>query len=172
MKSSLDFFPTYTVDPRPQDFFFFSEDVFFWSPRSNCMKCWFWEQLFWTKGKEWRGLGHWEGQRQCLAEWFLLKRWQWVRFGVIVLLDRIWKSRKWNENCIHIQMKTSPHVPARFFNYGDMYIYVCSKRNWTGPPDAFVRLSICCVILLTVADSPRPVFVLSGVKWRIWVYVL
>lgn len=49
-------------------------------------------------------------------------------------------------------METSPHVPARFSIMGDMYIYVCSKGNWTGSPDASVRLSITqiqCVTLLT-----------------------
>lgn len=60
------------------------------------------------------------------------------------------KSRKWNENGIHIQMKTSPHVPAQFSIMEDMYIYVCRRGNWTGPHDAIVRLSIRCVILLTV----------------------
>lgn len=31
----------------------------------------------------------------------------------------------------------------------DMYIYVRSRGKWTGPPDAFVRLSVWYVILLT-----------------------
>lgn len=124
------------------------------------MKCWFWEQLIWTKGKEWRGLGHWAGQRQCLAKWFLLKGWQWVRFGVIVLLDRIWKSRKWNENSIHIQMETSPHVHARFSIIEDMYIYVCSKGNWTGWASGIILLTVWGLCLYCCAF-----------KWRISIYV-
>lgn len=39
-------------------------------------------------------------------------------------------------------METSPYVAAQFSIMRDMYIYGCSKRNWTGSPDASVRLSI------------------------------
>lgn len=47
-------------------------------------------------------------------------------------------------------METSPHMPAQFSIMGDMYIYMSSRGYWTGPLDAFVRLSIWCVILQTV----------------------
>ena len=88
----------------------------------------------------------------------LLKVWQWLRCWVIILPDRIWKSKKWNENCIHIQMETSPLVPAWFSIMGG-YVYLCLLHR------KLDRTSWCLCkgehLVCYSADSMKPVFVLS-----------
>lgn len=124
------------------------EAMLVWSPRSHCTECAFGEQLFGRKGQCCWVM---EGQRQCHNDlfWGMAVSEGWGYHFPIQNL----KSRKGNENCIHIQIKTIPQVRAQFSIIEDMYIYVCSKGNWTGMPNAVVRLSISSiwgVILLTV----------------------
>lgn len=93
--------------------------------------------------------------------------------GVIVVLDRIWKSRKWKEKCIHIQMETSPHVPTQFSIMEGMHIYVCSKEKWTGPPNSFVSLTITYVVSFSPSSHNNDLVTLKCMqKWGVLLFNL
>lgn len=120
------------------------------------MECWFVHSWF-EMEKKWRGLGYWEGQRQCLAEWFLLK-------GLAV--SEVWGYRFARQNLKKQKIKRKAYSYSNWdkslcacadFNYG-RYVYLCPlQRKLDRPPNPFLRLGITFQVCYS-PTSLKPVF--------------
>lgn len=107
--------------------------------------------------KKWRGLGYWEGQRQCLAKWFLLK-------GLAV--SEVWGYRFARQNLKRQKIKRKGYSYSNWdkslcacadFNYG-RYVYLCPlQRKLDRPQNPFLRLGITIQVCYS-PTSLKPVF--------------
>lgn len=107
--------------------------------------------------KKWRGLGYWEGQRQCLAKWFLLKG---------LAASEVWGYRFARQNLKRQKIKRKGYSYSNWdkslcacadFNYG-RYVYLCPlQRKLDRPHNPFLRLGITIQVCYS-PTSLKPVF--------------